>query len=447
MFVRDGKFVQALSLRGGLAIATPGEVKGLTRVLRDFGTLPLAAVLAPAIGYAERGFPVGPHLAAELAARAGDIRKNAALAAVYLKPDGTPYAQDETLVQKDLAATLRDIAAGGPQAFYEGAIADRIARAVREAGGILDAQDLRGYRERTRTPLRTPYHGLTIVGVPPPSSGGGVVLEILNVLEGYDLRSEGGKSAFALHRLAQAEAVAFRDRGQYYGDPDFVDVPMDRLLSTAHAEELRRELAGGAKPSPTNTVMERGGTAHTSTLDAAGNAVAITTTINTAFGAMVMAPGTGIVLNNEMDDFSAAPGVPNIYGLLGNEANAIAGGKRPLSSMSPTIVLRDRAPLLTLGGSGGGRIITATTQTLVNVLDFGMDLEAAVAAPRIHEQGVPPPLYYEPTLEPAIQAGLRKLGDELVEASELGAVGAVMAASGGLVGTGDPRKHGAAAGW
>ena len=448
MYLRDGKVVPGLSLRGGLAVAVPGEIKGLARVLRDFGTLPLATALVPAIRYAEQGFAVGSHLAAELGANADEIRRHPALAAVYLRADGKPFTEGETLVQKDLARTLRAVAAGGPRAFYDGPIAQTLVRAVADEGGIVDAADLRSYRERVREPLRARYRGLTIVGAPPPSSGGGVVLEILNVLDGYDLRSEGAKSAFALHRIAQAEALAFRDRARHYGDPDFVEVPIARLLSPAHAEELRREI-GGASPAPERAEAppDRGGTAHTSALDAHGYAVAITSTINTAFGSMVMVPGTGIVLNNEMDDFSAAPGIPNVYGLVGNSANAIAPGKRPLSSMSPTIVLRGHAPLLTLGGSGGPRIITATVQTLVNVLDFGMDLEAAVSAPRIHEQGIPPPLFVEPALEAAIVAGLRKLGHEVVEARDLGAVGAAMTTSRGLVGVGDARKGGAAAGW
>ncbi|HUE39773.1 MAG TPA: gamma-glutamyltransferase [Candidatus Binatia bacterium] len=446
MYLHDGKVVPGLSLRGGLAVAVPGEIKGLARVLRDFGTLSLATVLSPAIRYAQDGFPVGPHLAAELAANAEEIRRRPALAAVYLKADGTSYAQGETLVQRDLASTLRAVAEGGPRAFYEGTIAERLVRAAAAEGGIVDAADLRSYRERMRKPLRTEYRGLAVLGVPPPSSGGGVVLEILNVLDGYDLRSAGPKSAFGLHRIAQAESVAFRDRARYYGDPDFVEVPMARLLSAEHAEELRREIAA-AGPAGNEALPERGGTAHTSALDAHGNAAAITSTINTAFGSMVLAPGTGVVLNNEMDDFSAAPGVPNVYGLVGNAANAIAAGKRPLSSMSPTLVLRDGAPLLAIGGSGGPRIITATVQTLVNVVDYGMDLDAAVSAPRIHEQGIPPPLFVEPALDAATVAGLRKLGHDVVEARDLGAVGAVMRTDGGLVGVGDARKGGAAAGW
>jgi len=447
MFVRDGKVDPALSLRGGLAIAVPGEVRGLARVIQDFGTLPLATVLGPAIRYAEEGFPVGRHLAAELAANSEEIRRHPALAAVYLRPDGAPYAEGERLVEKDLATTLRAIAAGGPEVFYTGAIAERIAAAVASEGGILDASDLRGYHVKLRRPLVTRYRGLTVVGAPPPSSGGGVVLEILNVLDGYNLRGEGSQTVLGLHRIAQAEAAAFRDRARYYGDPDFVNVPMDKLLSAQHAEEIRREIAASDAPSPQGALPERGGTAHTSTLDSRGTAVALTSTINTAFGSMVLVPGTGIILNNEMDDFSAAPGVPNVYGLVGTSANAIQPGKRPLSSMSPTIVLRGKTPYLSIGGSGGPRIITATVQTLVNVVDFGMGLETAVAAPRIHDQAVPNRLFVEPAWDPRIVEGLRKLGHEVVEARDLGAVGAVQVTPRGLIGAADPRKGGGAAGW
>lgn len=447
MFVREGKVDPVLSLRGGLAIAVPGEVRGLARVLRDFGTLPLATVLGPAIRYAEEGFPVGRHLADELSANAQEIRRRPALAAVYLRPDGSPYAEGERLVEKDLAATLRAIAGGGPSAFYEGTIGERIAAAVAAEGGIVDGADLRSYREKLRRPLVTRYRDLTVVGAP-PSAGGAVVLEILNVLDGYDLRAEGARGAFGLHRVAQAEAAAFRDRARYYGDPDFVDVPVGRLLSKAYAEEIRRGIADSDPSTGHEAVFqERGGTAHTSTLDAHGTAVALTSTINTAFGSLVLVPGTGIILNNEMDDFSASPGVPNVYGLVGTSANAVQAGKRPLSSMSPTIVLRDGAPLLAIGGSGGPRIISATIQTLVNVVDFGMDLQSAVAAPRIHDQAIPPRLFVEPTLDARIVAGLRKLGHDLVEARDLGAVGAVQATPHGLVGAADPRKGGAAAGW
>jgi gamma-glutamyltranspeptidase/glutathione hydrolase len=445
MYVRDGRPDPSLSLRGALAIAVPGEVKGLARVLRDFGTLPLATVLAPAIRFAAEGFPVGRHLAAELGSNAEEIRRHPALAAVYLKPSGEPYGAGALLVQRDLAATLRAIAAGGVRAFYEGPIGEAITETIAAEKGILVAADLRGYREQLREPLTTQYRGLTVIGAPPPSSGG-VVLEILNVLDGYDLRREGSRNAFALHRVAQAESLAFRDRAQSYGDPDFVEVPIRRLLSAAHTEELRRQIAS-PPPCPAAAPAEKGGTAHTSTIDLHGNAAAITSTVNTAFGSMVLVPGTGIILNNEMDDFSSAPGTPNIYGLVGNEANAIHGRKRPLSSMSPTLLLRDGTPLLAIGASGGPRIITSTALTIVNLVDFKMDLERAVVAPRIHDQAIPARLFFEPALDPTIVAGLRKLGHELVEARDLGAVEAVWVGGGTLVGIADPRKGGAAAGW
>lgn len=445
MYVRDGKTDPRLSLRGPLAVAVPGEVKGLTRILRDFGTLSLATVLEPAIRYAADGFPVGHHLAVELRTNAEEIRRDRPLAAVYLKADGSPYGEGETLAQHDLAVTLRSIAAGGEQVFYQGALAEKIVGAVSWQGS-LTAADLRDYRVRLREPLIGHYRRFTVATAPPPT-GGGIALEILNVLGGYDLHAAGPKSAFALHRIAQAEALAFQDRAQYYGDPAFTEVPVQRLLSTAYADELRRKIAGELAPAATATVTGKGGTAHTSVMDDQGDAVAITSTVNTAFGSMVLVPGTGIILNNEMDDFSSAPGIPNVYGLVGNEANAIHPGKRPLSSMTPMLVLEGDRPVLAIGASGGPRIISATVETLVNVLDFEMPLDSAVAAPRVHDQAVPDRLFYEPALDAAAVAGLRKLGHELVEAHDLGAVQAVQATRSGLIGASDPRKGGAAAGW
>ncbi|MBI2963786.1 MAG: gamma-glutamyltransferase [Deltaproteobacteria bacterium] len=445
MYVRDGQVDPRLSLRGALAVAVPGEVRGLTRLLRDFGTLPLATVLEPAIRHAAQGFPVGRHLAEELHRHAEEIRRHADLAAIYLKPDGAPFAEGERLAQADLAATLRAIAEGGEQAFYEGSLAESIARTIAGQHGLLTAEDLRDYRVRLREPLHARYRDATVIAAPPPT-GGGVVLEILNVLSGYDLRGAGLSGAFALHRIAQAEAAAFHDRARFYGDPDFTDVPIARLVSQQHAAELRREIAAGGTAGAAATPGQ-GGTAHTSVMDEHGNAVAVSSTINTGFGSMVVVPGTGIILNNEMDDFSAAPGAANVYGLVGNEANAIGAGKRPLSSMSPVLVLRERAPVLALGGSGGPRIITAAVAALVNVIDFGMPLEAAVAAPRIHHQAVPDRLFFEPTLAPALVAGLRKLGHDLAPARDLGAVQAVQVTARGLVGAADPRKGGVAAGW
>jgi gamma-glutamyltranspeptidase/glutathione hydrolase len=444
MYVRDGKVDSTLSLRGALAVAVPGEVRGLTEVLRRYGTLPLAKVLEPAIRYASEGFSVGSHLALEIRANVEEIRRHPALAAIYLTESGQPYGAGDKLVQRDLAATLAKIAASGESAFYEGEVADAIAWEIAAGGGILTVDDIHGYRTRTRKPLNVRYRGLTVVAAPPPSSGGGIVLELLNVLGGFDLRSQSPTSITTLEQIARAERAAFADRARYYGDPDFVKVPMAMLLSPKHTAELRRRASAPAKPA---TVPEKGGTANTSAMDSRGNAVAVTTTINTAFGSMVVVPGTGIVLNNEMDDFSSAPGVANVYGLIGNGANAIAPRKRPLSSVAPTIVLRGKSPLLALGGSGGPLIITATLATILNVVDFQMPLEDAVAAPRIHHQGVPNRLLYEPRLDASLVDGLRRAGFEMKEFPSLGAVGAVMATSEGLVGISDPRKGGVAAGW
>lgn len=446
MYVREGKPDPRLSLRGGLAVAVPGEVRGLARALADLGTLPLARVLAPAIEVAAGGFPVGSHLAAVLREGAQEIRLYPDLARIYLRPDGEPLGEGERLVQTDLAKTLSAIAERGPDAFYRGAIADRIAAAVRASGGILTAEDLRRYEVRERKPLAVGYRGLTVAGVPPPSSGGGVVLEILNVLAGFDLR--GAQTPQTLHRIAEAEKLAFADRAHDYGDPDFVPVPIAKLLSPGHADELRARIRPLASASERRTrpAVERGGTSHLSVMDARGGAAALTTTINTAFGSMVVVPGTGIVLNDEMDDFVTAPGAANVYGLVGSDANAVAPRKRPLSSMSPTIVLRGRKPLLALGASGGPRIISATVEVLLDVVDFGMTLDEAVAAPRIHHQWMPDRLFYEPSLASATVERLRSAGHEMRETAEIGAVQAVLAVPDGFVGVADPRKGGAAVG-
>lgn len=445
MFVRDGKPDPKLSLRGALAVAVPGEVKGLAELLREHGTLSLATVLAPAIRYARDGFPVGSHLAEELAARAAEIRERPDLAAIYLKPDGEPYREGETLVQKDLGTTLARIAVDGDRAFYRGDVAERIAATVTALRGVLTLDDLRAYRVRARVPLRRRYRGFEIVTAPPPT-GGPILLEALEALSGYDLAADGATHPRTLDRLARVEAATFRDRATYYGDPDFTRVPLARLLSPARGAEIRAEIAAAGPPAPA-PASGRGGTAHTSVIDDRGNAVAVTTTINTSFGAMVVVPGTGILLNNEMDDFSAAPGTPNVYGLIGNDANAVAPGKRPLSSMSPTLVFAGGAPRLAIGGSGGPRIITATLQTTLNVLDFGLPLERAVAAPRIHDQGVPAKLFHEAPLDEATARALGELGHQLVETRNLGAVQAVEVTPVGLVGASDPRKGGSAAGW
>jgi gamma-glutamyltranspeptidase / glutathione hydrolase len=449
MYVRDGRVDPQASLRGALAVAVPGEVRGLAEALKTLGTLPLARVLAPAIRLASEGFPVGTHLASVLAKNRETIRSQPALAAIYLKADGTPYAAGERFTNEDLAGTLRSLAEHGPEVFYSGDIGKRIVDTIASAGGIMTTRDLLAYKAVWREPLRVSYRGHEVLGFPPPSSGGGVVLEILNVLGGFEAELLRERSPRALHVLAEASKLAFADRAREYGDPDFVNVPLDRLLSPKYATELRqrisleRALPTSSEPSS----PKKGGTSHLSVIDAAGTAAALTTTINTAFGSMLVVPGTGIVLNNEMDDFSVAPGVANVYGLIGSEANSIRPGKRPLSSMAPTIVRRKGKVVLVAGASGGPHIISSTLETLLDVVDGGLPLEKALAAPRIHHQWVPNLLFVEPTLEREARDGLERLGHRVTEAPEIGAVQAVAVSPAGLVGVGDPRKGGGAAAW
>ena len=398
MFIRNGHAVPALSLRGGLAVAVPGEVAGLAEALRRYGTLPLSTVMQPAIRYARDGFAVEKHLAEEIADTSAGLRADPVLARNFLHPDGSPLRAGETVREPELAATLQRVADGGPDAFYHGAVAERIARSVHAAGGVLSEGDLAAYRPQWRLPLWGEHGDAQVITMPPPSSGGGVLLEILGILRHDDLGRLGRNSPQYVHLVAEAMQHAFADRAQFYGDPDFVRVPLAELLAPANTAALRRRIsptrtlepgAYGSRIGGHAAAAADAGTSHFSVMDAEGNAVACTTTINTAFGSMVVAGDTGIILNNEMDDFSAQPGAPNVYGLIGNEANAIAPRKRPLSSMTPSIVTRGGQAILALGGSGGPLIISATTEVLLDVLDFDMDAATAVAAPRFHDQWTP----------------------------------------------------------
>ncbi len=450
MFVRDGKVVPELSLRGGLAVAVPGEVAGLTAALQRSGRLPLATVMEPAIRYARDGFPVGAHLAKEIAHNLDALRANAELARTFSQPDGTPLAEGNRLRRPELAQTLQRIAHEGAAAFYRGTTAERIVHSVRASGGVLSASDLANYRPAWRRPLQVEYAGATVSAMPPPSSAG-VVLQVLGMLRGDDLRALGRDSPTYAHLLAEAMKHAFADRARLYGDPEAVSVPLLRLLAPNNTAALRQRInathtleqnAYGSAAATTDH-----GTSHLSVMDDEGNAVACTTTINTAFGSMVVAEGTGIILNNQMDDFSAQPGAANVYGLVGTEANAVAPGKRPLSSMAPMIVTRGGQPLLAVGGSGGPLILSGTLQVLLNVLDFDLDATAAVAAPRIHDQWMPPVLAVEPGVSPAIRTVLARYGHTVKEVPAMGAIQAVRMHAGVFEGASDPRKGGEAVGW
>jgi len=455
MFIRNGQVVPDLSRSGGLAVAVPGEVAGLTTVLARYGKLPLAAVLEPAVRYARDGFTVEAHLANRIAETSSDLRRDPALARTFLRSDGSPRGAGETLRQSELAATLQRIASEGAQAFYEGTVADQIARSVQSAGGVLSQSDLRAYRPKWRAPLRGFHGGKTVFTMPPPGSGG-VLLELLGVLRRDDLAGLGQNSPTFLHLLVQAMQHGFADRARLFGDPDFTPVPLDLLLAPRNTALLRQRIRAtgtlqhsdyGSMIASGGSAPRDGGTSHFSVMDDDGNAVACTTTINTAFGAGLVAGETGIILNNEMDDFSAQPGAPNAYGLIGAEANAIAPHKRPLSSMAPTIVIDDGQPVLALGGSGGPFIISATTEVMLNLLEFGMDGAGAVAAPRVHHQWTPQVLAVEPGIPSMTQTILARYGYIVKEIRVMGVVQVVRRSAGVFEGASDPRKGGEAAGW
>ena len=453
------------SLVGGLAVATPGLVAGLTLALEAHGTLPLARVLAPAIRLAEEGYTVGAYQArfVEEMGKRGLGARFPELARIHLPP--VPATARTRIVQADLARTLRAIAAQGPAAFYEGPVAEAIAKAVAEHGGILTTGDLARYRPVVRQPLAARFRGFEVLAFPPPSSGGVTLLEILNVLEGFELARLGAGSSAAIHRIAEAMKLAFADRAVHLGDPDFAELPLARLLDPAYAAGLRARInpprwrrapwtwgqaerairvAGPGFPP------EDAGTAHLSVADAAGNAVAITETINTPYGSLVMVPGTGILLNNEMDDFATRPGQPNAFGLVALAgANGVAADKRPLSSMAPLIVLEDGRLRFVAGSNGGPRIITTTLLSLLNHLEFGMDVSEAVAAPRFHHQWLPDELLLEAGHPADVVEALRARGHRVKVVDDLGGGVEAIAfdpATGRLTGGVDPRRDGAAAG-
>jgi len=430
---------------GALSVGVPGEPAGLRAAHERFGSLAFHRVLAPAIRFAEQGFRIQGHLASGIARQQELLARDPALAAVFLHDDGTPRTEGERLRQPQLAATLRTLVQDGAAPFYEGPIAAAIADTVTARGGILTAADLRAYRVQWRTPLRGAYRHHTVITMPPPSSGG-IILEALNVLAPYDLRALGHDSPTYLHLLASTMQAVFADRAQYYGDPAFVDVPLARLLSPARAREIRQRLSTTKVLDVTDGGGTDAGTSHVSVTDVAGNAAAITTTINTSFGSGIVAGGTGIILNNEMADFNLTPGATNVFGLVGTAANVIGPGKRPLSSMSPTIIVdRGRAEIV-IGGSGGPMIITGILQTLLGLIDFGLDAATATGAPRIHHQGVPPLLFVEPTIPDGTRAALTRIGHTLRTVDAIGGVSVVHVRPDAVSGAGAPRKGGSAAG-
>jgi gamma-glutamyltranspeptidase/glutathione hydrolase len=452
----DGRVVPKASTRGHLAVAVPGTVAGLELARSRLGTRTRSALLSPAIRLAEIGFVLDQGDVEMLAMATGDFRADPALGEVFLD-HGRPRQVGDTLVQADLAATLRRIAEHGNAGFYGGPVADRLVAANRSGGGLLSLQDLERYQARERPPVECDYRQYHIVSAPPPSSGGIVVCEVLHLLEGYPLSEWGFRSARAVHVQIEAMRLAFRDRNRQLGDPDFVDNPVARLIDRGYAAQLRRAIdparAGSTERfEPDADPAEGSNTTHYSIIDAQGNAVAVTYTLNGWFGAGVIAGGTGVILNNEMDDFSIKPGEPNLYGLVQGAANAIAPGKRPLSSMSPTIVSRDGQVVAALGSPGGSRIPTAVIHTLINLIDYGMNIQEAVDAPRFHQQWLPKSTFVERfALSPDTQALLVAMGHEFSPAQPFSHVAAILVGApslGGVPvagqryhGANDPRRH------
>ena len=453
MFLVEGAADPDLSRTGGLAVGTPGLVAGLWELHAQRGSLPWARLLDPAIDLARRGFLVAPMLQTRIAYHAE--RFNAAAREIFLPTDAVPTL-GATLVQRDLARTLAAIGRHGPPAFYGGPTATRIVAAVTAAGGLLALEDLAAYRPVWRAPIHGSYRGLDIWSMPPPSSGGVHLIQMLNIVAGFDLAAAGYGSAAAWHPLVEVMRFAFADRSLYLGDADFVTVPVVRLTSSAYADSLRdlirvdRALPFESIEGVTVVPAESNETTHLSVVDAAGNAVAMTLTINLGFGSGVVAPGTGVLLNDQMDDFVAAPGIPNAFGLVGDEANSIAPLKRPLSSMTPTIVLREGGVFMVTGSPGGSKIITTTLQSIIHVIDFGMDARQAVTVPRIHHQWYPSLLYHEPFgLSPDTRAILTELGHECQQRSPMGNVQLIVIdqQTGRRYGASDPRGMGRALGF
>ena len=444
----QGNVVPGASLFGYLAVGVPGTVMGLETALREYGSLPRAKVMAPAIRLAREGFVLTRGDTDILDQRTRLFRADPALAAVFLRPNGTALQPGDRLVQKDLAATLQAIAARGADAFYKGKLPQEIEAVSRAHGGILTAADFANYKVTESAPLGCDYRGYHFLSAPPPSSGGTTLCETLNILEGYDLKAMGFHSAEAVHAMTEAMRHAYLDRNSYLGDPAFIQNPIDRLLSKDYAAQIRatipadkavasKDLAPGVAPH------EKMETTHYSVVDQAGNAASVTYTINGLFGAVVIAGHTGFFLNDEMDDFTAKVGVPNLFGLVQGAANAIAPGKRPLSSMAPTLVTKDGRIFLVLGSPGGSRIITITLETALNIIDYGMEPQEAVDAPRIHHQWLPDEIDLEPwAVSPDSAKLLVQMGYKLVPQTPWGAAEVIAIGHEKTTGTGGPASSG-----
>ncbi|HTT78503.1 MAG TPA: gamma-glutamyltransferase [Stellaceae bacterium] len=439
------------SRNSALAIGVPGTVAGLALAEQKYGSgrFTLAELIAPAIKLARDGIAVTAQTLQLPPFDPSRLRRWPASAKIFFKPDGSEYAIGDRLVQSDLADTLQAVAQGGPRAFYEGPVAQKIAAAVRAAGGVMTESDLKDYRAVERTPVRGSYRGYDIVSMPPPSSGGVELIEMLNILEGYDLaHDDPGQQSFL---MVEAMKRAYADRALYLGDPGEVQNPVARLTSKDYAAKWRATI-DPARATPASAIRAGGfvdqeghNTTHFSVVDRFGNAVSNTYTLNFYYGLGMVADGTGVLLNNELDDFAAKPNSPNAFGLTGFAANAPGPGKRPLSSMTPTIVLKDGKPFLVTGSPGGSHITTAVLQVIINVIDRGMSIADAVAAPRLHDQWLPDKVFAEPGVPADVLAALQARGDQVVPQRPSTSANSIEIAPQGFVGAADPREGGALA--
>jgi len=452
IFLTGGKPDNAKSRDSALSIGVPGTIAGLALALDKYGSgkFTLAQILAPAIDLARNGFALTDDMADTLPTSYRRLARWPASARIFSRGDGTPLRENDLLIQRDLAATLSAIADQGPRGFYEGVVAEKLARAVREAGGIMTADDLKSYRPVIREPVHGSYRGYDIVSMPLPSSGGTVLLETLNILEGFPLGQMTQGSAASLHLLIEAMKRAYADRARYLGDPAFVNAPIASLTAKDYAARQRASIDPDRATPASDALLplpphEGSNTTHYSVVDGDGNAVANTYTLNFPYGVGLVAEGTGVLLNNELDDFTAAPGAANAFGLVGYEANLPGPAKRPLSSMSPTIVLRDGKPVLVTGSPGGSRIISTVLQVIVDVLDYRMDVEAAVVAPRLHHQWLPDEVRIEHGFPDDVLAALRAKGHHLVEPMGQTSANSILVTPAELLGAPDPRTRGAEA--
>jgi gamma-glutamyltranspeptidase/glutathione hydrolase len=451
VFLNDkGEAVPEKSIVSGLGVGVPGTVAGLELAWRKYGSgrFSLADLIAPAAKLAHEGIAVDDDLADSLPLGAPRLALHPSSARIFLKADGQPKALGDRLPLDDLAATLDAIAAKGPAGFYEGPVAEKLVAAIREAGGRMSLDDLKTYRAVEREVVRGTYRGHEIVSMPPPSSGGVHIVEIMNILEGFPLAQQGLNSAATIHEMAEAEKLAYADRSQYLGDPDFMHVPVKGLTSKAYADQLRQGIAldharratdiRPGKPEP----YESDQTTHFSIVDADGDAVSNTYTLNLPYGSGLVAEGTGVLLNNELDDFAAKPGAANSFGLTGGDANAPGPNKRPLSSMSPTMVFKDGELEIVTGSPGGSRIITTVLQVILDIIDHSLNVAEAEDAPRVHDQWLPDELRIERGLSPDTIRLLEAMGHKVVVRESMGSANTIERKNGVLLGASDPRQRG-----